>query len=116
MQKITTYVEENELGEVVIKQKYLDRLTALKKQKESVERELKTLSTSITNELKEKYTMTTKVGTYNFVVKGGFFDFVFDEESFKKDNLELYIKYLVPHQSTISYQLTSAERKKKDVQ
>lgn len=113
LETLDTYLEENEQGELVIKQECLDRLNELKKQKESTERELKTLSLAITEELKGHYNDTTKVSGYNFTVKGGFYDLEFDMETFKQENIELYIKYLRPHESKVSYSLVSATREKK---
>ena len=109
-----TFTEEVD-GLVVIKQEYEDKLKALKKQKDEIEGEIKSLSSQITNELKTKFTSTKKVGAFNFVVKGGDFTFEFDESRFKEENLALYITYLKPKQNKISYQLVSATRGKKDV-
>ena len=112
--EVETYlVEEN--GTLVLKQEVIDRLEELKKQKESVEKELKALSSSIQNELKEKYTMTTKVGNYNFVVKGGYWGLEFDLDLFKEENPQTYIKYLKPKFTETSYQLAKATREKKNV-
>jgi hypothetical protein len=112
--EVNTYlVEEN--GTLVLKQEVIDKLEELKKIKESAEKELKALSSSIQNELKEKYTMTTKVGTYNFVVKGGYWGLEFDLDLFKEENPETYIKYLKPKFTQVSYQLAKATREKKNV-
>lgn len=110
--KVESYLEENEEGIVIIKQEYYAKLKALRETKESVERELKALSNSITEELKTRFDTTTKVNDYNFVVKGGYFDFVFDEERFKEENIELYIKYLVPHENKQTCVLVSARKGK----
>lgn len=111
MQELETYLVETDTG-LEIKKEYVDKLNELKKEKARVERELKTLSTNITNELKTKFNETTKVGGFNLVVKGGFYDMEFDIDTFKNENFELYIKYLVPHESAIQYQLASATRTK----
>lgn len=102
-------------GQVNIKEEALTKLQELKKQKDSIERELKTLSNAITEELKGRYTETTKVSNYNFVVKGGFYDVEFDMETFMKENFFLYVKYLKPHFTEIKYSLVSATREKKNV-
>lgn len=106
-----TLIEQN--GQLVIREDVLKKYEELKKAKESVERELKSLSLAIQNELKEKYTMTTKVGNYNFIVKGGFWSFEFDLETFKVENPTLYIKYLKEKETKVSYQLANATREKK---
>ena len=115
MQDMETYLEEVN-GELVIKQDVQDKLSDLRKQKDQLEREIKTLSSGITNELKTHYTETQKVGGYNFVAKGGYFDFVFDLDTFKNDHFDIYCQYLVPHETKITYSLVSAIREKKDVQ
>lgn len=115
MQEIQTYVEENELGELVIKQEHLDRLKALKEEKERVEKELKSLSSSIVEELKTHFDKTTKVNDYNFVVKGGYYSFAFDEERFKEENPNLYMQYLKPLEIKETCTLVSAKREKKNV-
>lgn len=114
MQEIETYLEEIN-GELTIKSDYLEKLKALKEQKDKVEKELKTLSSAITSEIKTRVNETTKVGDYNFVVKGGFYDFVFDMDTFMRENLEIYMRYLVPHESNKTYSLVSATREKKNV-
>ena len=106
--------EENENGELVIKKEHLDKLAELKQEKDRVERELKTLSSSITEELKTKYYETTKVGEYNFIVKGGFYDLEFDLDRFIDEQFELYCKYLKPHLSKQQFTLQSATRGKKE--
>ena len=112
IEEVKTYlVEEN--GSLVLKKEVVERLEELKRQKESAEKELKALSSSIQDELKEKYTMTTKVGTYNFVVKGGYWGIEFDLDLFKKENPETYIKYLKPKFTQMSYQIVKATRDKK---
>ena len=110
----TTYLVETENG-LQIKQEHLDRLAELKKAKESAEKELKALSGAITEELKTKFNNTTKVGSYNFVVKGNFYDVVFDLERFMLENFKLYVEYLTPHYSKPQYTLVSATREKKNV-
>lgn len=107
-----TYLTE-EKGQVSIKQEYLDKLAELKQEKERVEKELKTLSSGITKELETRYNETTKLGNYNFVAKGGFYSFAFDEELFKQEHLELYIEYLKPVEVKTTYTLVSATREKK---
>lgn len=111
MQELETYLVETETG-LEIKKEYVDKLNELKKEKARVERELKALSTNITNELKTKFSETTKVGGYNLVVKGGFYGMTFDLDAFKHENLALYIKYLVPQESALQYQLASSTREK----
>ena len=113
MQEIQTYVEENELGELVIKEEYYTKLNELKAQKESVEKELKALSGAITNELKTHFDKTTRINDYNFVVKGGYYSFVFDEERFKEENPNLYSEYLIPKEIMQTCTLVSAKREKK---
>ena len=115
MQEIQTYVEENELGELVIKEEYYTKLNELKAQKESVEKELKVLSGAITNELKTHFDKTTKINDYNFVVKGGYYSFKFDEERFKEENPNLYMQYLKPLEIKETCTLVSAKREKKNV-
>ena len=112
MQEIQTYLEENELGELVIKQEHLEKLNELKAQKESVEKELKALSGAITNELKTHFDKTTKINDYNFVVKGGYYSFEFDEEKFKEENPRLYTQYLIPKEIKQTCTLVSATRRK----
>lgn len=114
MHEMESYLEEIN-GEYTIKQDVLEKLDTLKKAKESAEKELKALSGAITQELQNIYTTTTKISGYNFTVKGGFYDVEFDLETFKVDHLDLYIKYLKPHQSKITYSLVSATREKKNV-
>ena len=108
------YLVETENG-LEIKQEHLDRLAELKKTKESAEKELKALTGGITNELKERFGQsTTKVSGYNYVVKGNFYDVVFDMERFIAENFALYVQYLVPHYSKPTYTLVSATREKKN--
>lgn len=109
------FCEEIE-GQIVIKKEYEEKLKELKQNKDNIERELKTLSLNITNELKERFNTTERVGEYNFVVKGGNYTFEFDMDSFMNDHLELYIQYLKPKENKITYQLVSATRGKKNVQ
>lgn len=113
MREQETYLE-NINGELVIKEEYTERLKTLKQAKEVAERELKSLSAAIQDELKEHCTTTTKVGKYTFVLKGGYWTTEFDLEKFKSENLELYVKYLKAKEVPISYQLVSAERVKKE--
>lgn len=112
MHKVETYLRVNDNGEIVIKQEHLSKLQELRETKEKVERELKTLSSSIVSELKEHYQETTKISDYNFVVKGGNYGFEFDLEKFKNENFELYLSYLKPTQTSVSFSLVSAKRKK----
>lgn len=114
MQELETYVETVN-GQVQIKQECLDQLAKLKQEKERVEKELKALSTGITKELQTHFTDTTRVGTYNFVAKGGYFSFEFDEDLFKSEHLDLYIEYLKPTEVKTTYTLVSATREKKNV-
>ena len=100
-------------GELVIKSEFLTKLAELKKAKEDAEKELKKLTGGIVNELKTQYTDTTRVGNYNLVFKGGTYGVVFDEETFKRENIVEYIKYLKPAYSTPTSALVSAVRTKK---
>ena len=107
------YLQEND-GVYKIKQEYLDKLKELKKENDRVSKELKALSNAITSEIKETFSETTHFGDYNFVVKGGFYSLEFDEERFKEEQPSLYMYYLKPTQSKVSYTLVSAIREKKE--
>lgn len=107
MQDLETYlVEQN--GVFSIKVEHLAKLKELKGQKAKVDKELKELTDNITKELKTHFNDTHRVDDFNFVVKGGFYTFDFDFETFKKENYELYLKYLTPKENKESYSLVSA--------
>lgn len=108
------YLEQTESG-LEIKKEYLDKMKELKAIKEGAEKELKALSGAITDELKTRFKNTTKVGGYNFVVKGNFYDVVFDLDRFMVENFKIYVEYLTPHYSKPQYTLVSATREKKNV-
>ena len=109
------YLEEIN-GELVIKQDVLEKLKSLKEQKEKIESELKTFTNLIIEETRTHFSETTSVGSsYNFVVKGGTWSYVFDEEAFKLHYPELYILYLKPTYSKETYVLMNKERKSKNV-
>lgn len=112
MQELETYLVETDIG-LEIHPKALETLKTLKTQKDLYDSQYKALSNAITNELKTHFTNTTKVSGFNFVVKGGTYEFEFDMEKFKEDYLELFVKYLKPIYKEIQYQLAS-ERKKEE--
>ena len=107
------YLEEQD-GIYRIKQEYLDKLKELKEQSDKLGKELKTLSSGITNEIKELVNETTPFGDYNFIVKGGFYSYEFDLESFKQEHPSLYLEYVKPTFSKLTYVLQSATRGKKN--
>ena len=115
MQELETYLVETETG-FEINPEALEELKRLKKESDKYAKDYKALSTKITNELKTHFTATTKVSGYNFIVKGGTYEFEFDLETFKQEHLDLFIKYVKPTFKAISYQLATATREKKDVQ
>ena len=111
MQGMETYVSEIN-GELVIKEDIEKRYRELKTQKDEIDKELKKLSTQITSELREHVKTTTKIGGFNVVVKGGYYDYEFDLESFRNEHIDLYIKYLKPHESETTLQLTMIKETK----
>ena len=115
MSEIKTYVVDNN-GKLTINEQAIKELRELQKQKKEIEQRLTGLSQSIVNELKTHFSETTNVGEYNFVVKGGFYDYEFDLERFKSENLALYISYLIPRKPKESFVLVSATREKKNEQ
>lgn len=114
MQTLETYVEELD-GELIIKQEYLDKLNELRELKNKVDKELKTLSSSICEEIKTHCSETTKLGSYNYVVKGGFLTYELDEEYLKTTYPHIYGACLKLHVVEKSTQLVSATRTKKNV-
>ena len=115
MQELETYLVETEAG-YEINPEALEELKRLKKESDNYAKEYKALSTKITNELKTHFASTTKVSGYNFIIKGGTYEFEFDLETFKQEHLDLFIKYAKPTFKAISYQLATSTREKKDVQ
>ena len=114
MQDMETYLEELD-GELIIKQEYLDKLNELRELKNKVDKELKTLSSSICEEIKNHCGETTKLGSYNYVVKGGYLDYQLDEEFLREHYPHIYLGCLKPHIVEKSTQLVSATRTKKNV-
>lgn len=110
--KMDSYLETIN-GKVSIKAEQLARFVALKDKKDQAEKELKEITSGIVNECKERFNETTNISGYNFTCVGNFGSVKFNEERFKEENLQLYIKYLEPSFIAISYKLVSAERKKK---
>lgn len=97
--------------EYIIKEEQLKKFQELKAQADKSAKELKEFSQDLYGELKQVFTDTTKVSNYNFIVKGGYYTFDFDLELFKKEHLELYIAYLKPKATSVSYSFQKASRK-----
>lgn len=112
MESNNIYLSINDDGVYHIKDEYLAKLKELKEQKETLDKELKTLSSAITSEIKELVNETTPFGEYNFIVKGGFYSYDFDLESFKNEHPSLYLQFVKPTYSALSYVLQSASRGK----
>ena len=105
------FIEVN--GELIIKQDIVDELKSLKESKDNLDKQYKELTDGITNECKERFTETTSVSGYNFIIKGGFGTVKFDEKRFKEENPELYLDYLMPKLSKITYQFSASRKGKK---
>lgn len=101
-------------NEITIKKEVQDKLKDLQKQKKELDKKLKDLSNAIVEEIKTYSSEGTRVGDFNFVVKGNTYGLEFDLEGFKNDNPELYIEYLVPTYTKPSYSIVSATRVKKE--
>lgn len=100
-------------GDLTIKQEIADELKSLKESKDNLDKLYKELTDGITNECKDMFTETTSISGYNFIIKGGFGTVKVDEKRFKEENPALYIKYLEPELSKITYQFSASRKGKK---
>lgn len=98
---------------VHIKKETLEELKELKAKSDEYTKKVKDLTSGIVEEIKEITNETTPFGDYNFIVKGGFYSTEFDIEKFKQDHPTLYLEYLKPSYSKVSYSLTKATKEKK---
>ena len=101
-------------SEITLKKEVQDKLKDLQKQKKELDKEIKDLTNKIINEIKPYSSEGTRVGDFNYVVKGNTYGFEFDLETFKSENPELYIEYLVPTYTKPSCSIVSATRTKKE--
>ena len=106
------HVIETEFGGLTIKPESFAKLKELKAQKDKLDKELKALSSSIVEEIKQYTNLSTPFGEYNFVVKGGYYGIEFDLERFKEEHPQLFMQYQKPIYTKESFALVSATRKK----
>ena len=102
---------KNDKGELSVAAEVLSKYQKLKEQQKEIETQVKEIETQLKSELKEICFETTKVGNFNYIVSGGFYNVDFDFESFKKENPLLYLKYLKPKQSKETCKLTFGKGK-----
>lgn len=102
-------------NEITIKKEVQDELKDLQAQKKVLDKKIKDLTNNIINEIKTHSSEGTRVGDFNYVVKGNTYGLEFDLEGFKNDFPELYIEYLVPTYTKPSWSIVSATREKKNV-
>ena len=100
-----------ENGKISVVAEVLSKYQKLKEQQKEIETQVKEIETQLKSELKEICYETTKVGNFNYVVSGGFYNVDFDFESFKKENPLIYLKYLKPKQSKETCKLTFGKGK-----
>ena len=100
-----------ENGKISVVAEALSKYQKLKEQQKEIETQVKEIETQLKTELKEICYETTKVGNFNYIVSGGFYNVDFDFESFKKENPLLYLKYLKPKQSKETCKLTFGKGK-----
>ena len=97
--------------EYFIKEEKLKKFQELKDKADKAKKELDEFSKDMYGELKTVFHETTKINDYNFIVKGGFLTIDFDLDSFKKEHLDLYLEYLKPKATSVSYSFQKASRK-----
>ena len=98
-------------GEISVLAKVLTKYKNLKARQKEIETQIKEIETQLKTELKEICYETTKVGYFNYIVSGGFYNVDFDFELFKKENPLIYLKYLKPKQSKETCKLTFGKGK-----
>lgn len=106
------HVIETEFGGLKINPESIAKLRELKAQKDKLDKELKTLSSGIVEEIKQHTNLSTPFGEYNFVVKGGYYGIEFDLERFKEEHPQLFMQYQKTVYTKESFALVSATRKK----
>ena len=106
------HIIESEFGGITINPKSIAKLKELKAQKDKLDKELKTLSGGIVEEIKQYTNLSTPFGEYNFVVKGSYYGIEFDLERFKEEHPQLFMQYQKPVYTKESFALVSATRKK----
>lgn len=101
-------------SKITLKKEVQDKLKDLQKRKEKLDKEIKDLTKQIINQILFHSNEGTRIGDFNYVVKGNTYSFEFDLETFKNENPELYIEYLTPTYTKPSRSIVSATRTKKE--
>ena len=101
--------KENE--QLAVEESVMTEYRQLKSQSEQINKRIKEIEESIKTELKDLVSETTQVSDFTYVVGGGFWQTEFDMETFKKENFDLYVKYLKPKQSKETYALKGKRAK-----